>query len=202
MKIYYSPFSPYVRKCLVVAYELGISDQLKLISALVSPVQPDQNVSSQNPLGKIPTLLTETNQVIFDSRVICEYLNNLVDGNIIPKEEVSRWRALTLQAIGDGILDAAVLLRYEEALRPENFRWNDWQIGQLKKVESALHYLNNKQEYFECEVVNIGNIAVACALWYLDLRFDGWNWRSNYPEVAKWYEQFSKRESMQVNWFV
>lgn len=200
MKIFFSSYSPFVRKCLVVAHELGLSDRIQLLSSNVNPVKRDQSVIAKNPLGKVPTFITDDEQVIYDSRVICEYLNELVHGHIFPIQGVARWNALTLQALGDGILDAAILIRYEEALRPVDLQWNDWRIGQFDKVETSFAYLNAHPQSLTSDTADIGNLTIACALWYLDLRFDEWNWREKYPEIEYWYRHFSKRESLQMTW--
>src|SRR5487761_2556315 len=126
MKLFFSPTSPYVRKCLVVAHELDVHDRLQLLPSQAHPVQRDAQIIRSNPLGKVPTLLCDDGSVLYDSRVICEYLDTLHGGSLFTRVGAARWQALTLQSLADGMLDAALLARYEQAARPEALRWNDW----------------------------------------------------------------------------
>ena len=195
MKLFYAATSPFVRKCLVTAHELGLRDRLELLPAAAHPVNRDRALVAHNPLGKIPTLITEDGTVLYDSRVICEYLNTLGDGDLIPLQGPERWAVLVDQALADGILDAAVLTRYETAARPENLRWNDWVVGQLDKVTCGLAELERRARAL-VDRVDAGTIAVGCALGYLDFRFASLAWREKCPETAVWFEQFGKRDSM------
>ncbi|MFZ9625613.1 MAG: glutathione S-transferase [Burkholderiaceae bacterium] len=199
MKLLFSPFSPYVRKCLVTANELGLDGRISLLASAANPVNRDQTIIPHNPLGKVPTFFTDDGEALYDSRVICEYLNDLAKGGIFPAAGTARWRALTLQSLGDGILDAAILARYEVFLRPEPLRWEDWSRGQRDKIRTSLAHLNANPSMLSAEIT-IGNIAVGCALWYLDLRFADFGWRETYPEVAKWYAAYSQRPSMKMTW--
>lgn len=200
MKLYFSPFSPFVRKCLVVAHELDLGGRIELLPANVHPVQRDGNVIAKNPLGKVPALITDDAQVLYDSRVICEYLNALAGGQLFPAPGPVRWATLTRQSLGDGMLDGAVLARYEDAARPEPLRWEAWRAGQLDKVETSLAFLDATPQALASDDVEIGQITIACALWYLDLRFADFGWRDRYPAVAHWYAEFSRRPSLQMNW--
>ncbi len=195
MKIFHSPASPFVRKCLVAAEELGLRNRIELVAASASPVNRDSNVVAQNPLGKIPTLVTDQGVALYDSRVICEYLNGLGDGRLIPRSGEARLNVLTEQALADGIMDAAVLLRYETALRPEALRWSEWTAGQQAKVTSGLEALEARAADFG-DRVDVGTIAFACALGYLDFRFASLRWRDTRPNAAAWFEWFGGRDSM------
>ena len=199
MKIYFSAFSPYVRKCLVAGHELGLNDRIELLPSKANPVERDQQLIAKNPLGKVPTFLTDDGQALYDSRVICEYLDDLSGGKLFPRDGKARWETLTLQSLGDGMLDACLLARYEDIARPEALRWPAWRAGQLDKVETSLAYLQACPEQLR-DRVNIGAITVGCALWYLDLRFPELDWRSRYPGVAQWFAAFSQRPSMQAVW--
>lgn len=199
MKLMFSPFSPYVRKCLVIAHELGMDSRIELLTAAANPINRDQTIITHNPLGKIPTFFTDDGEALYDSRVICEYLNDLGKGTLFPAAGLARWRALTLQSLGDGILDAAILARYEGFLRPEPLRWEEWSVGQRDKIHTSIAHLNANPSLLSDEA-NIGNIAVGCALWYLDLRFADFGWREAYPEVARWYAAYSQRPSMKMTW--
>jgi glutathione S-transferase len=199
MKLFFSPTSPYVRKCLVLAHELGIVSQLKLLPSNAHPVNRDHTIVLNNPLGKVPTLITDDGQVLYDSRVICEYLDARAGGKLFPGGGAARWQALTLQSLCDGILDAALLARYEDVARPETMRWPEWRAGQLDKAETSLAHLQRHPHLLD-ERVDIGTLSMACALWYLDLRFTEMAWRERYPAVAAWYAGFSQRESLRATW--
>lgn len=199
MKILFSPTSPYVRKCLVTAHELGLNDRLQLLPSNAHPVARDREIIPHNPLGKVPTFFTDDGQVLYDSRVICEYLNDLAHGSLFPAAGPKRWETLTLQSLGDGILDAALIARYEDVARPEPLRWADWRAGQMDKAETALAHLQAHPDLLAGRV-DIGSVAVGCALWYLDLRFADFAWRERFPAVASWYAEFSKRPSMSAQW--
>lgn len=199
MKLFFSPTSPYVRKCMVVAHELGLTGRIDLLPSNAHPVTRDQTIIAKNPLGKVPTLITDDGQALYDSRVICEYLDDLGNGALFPKSGKARWEALTLQSLADGILDAALLARYEDVARPEAIRWKEWRAGQLDKTETALAYLEGNLQGLAGRV-DIGSLSMACALWYLDLRFTELLWRERYPKVAQWYAAFSQRPSTQMSW--
>ena len=195
MKILHAAASPFVRKCLVAAHELGLADRIERVPAAAHPVNRDPSIVAHNPLGKVPTLITDDGAVLYDSRVICEYLNALADGNLIPRQGPERWQVLTSQSLADGIMDAAVLTRYETFARPEPLRWSDWTTGQLAKVTSALAVLEKHASGFR-DRVDIGTIAFGCALGYLDFRFATLAWRDRHPNTAAWYQWFGGRDSM------
>jgi len=199
MQIYFSPFSPYVRKCLVTAHELGLNDKVRLLPSNAHPVNRDREIIEKNPLGKVPTFFTDDGQVLYDSRVICEYLNDFAKGSLFPASGAARWSALTLQSLGDGILDAALLARYEDVARPENLRWADWRAAQLDKAETSLRHLEADPAQLGGPL-QIGILTVACALWYLDLRFPDFDWRARHPKVAAWYREASQRPSLSATW--
>jgi glutathione S-transferase len=200
MKLFFSPTSPYVRKCLVVARELGVDGQIQLMGSSAHPVNRDASIIAANPLGKVPTLVTDAGTALYDSRVICEYLAATYGGGrLFPASGAARWQALTLQALADGMLDAALLARYEQIARPEELRWPDWQAGQLDKVETSLAALE-AGEFALDQRVDIGTLALGCALWYVDLRFEQMAWRARFPRVAQWQHDFALRDSMQASW--
>lgn len=201
MKLFFSPTSPYVRKCLVSAHELGLIGRIELLPANAHPVQRDQTIIAHNPLGKVPTLITDDGLVLYDSRVICEYLDDLAGGTLFPRSGAARWQALALQSLADGVLDAALLARYETALRPEALRWADWLAGQLDKVATSLAALEADVARLD-DRIDIGVLSVGCALGYLDLRFADWNWRARAPKLARWAAVLEQRPSMQAKWSI
>jgi glutathione S-transferase len=195
LQLFYSQTSPFVRKCLVAAHELNLAQRLELLPAAAHPVNRDRSVVERNPLGKIPTLVTDAGAVFFDSRVICEYLNGLGDGHLLPTVGEARFAILTDQALADGLMDAAVLARYESAVRPEHLRWPDWSDGQMEKVSSALSDFERRAATWAGRM-DLGVIALGCALGYLDFRYPEFPWRERGAALARWYEQFAARESM------
>lgn len=199
MKLFFSPTSPYVRKCMVTAHELGLVGRIELLAANAHPVQRDATIIASNPLGKVPTLIADDGRVLYDSRVICEYFDELGGGQLFPRSGAPRWAALTLQSLADGMLDAALLARYETALRPEALRWGDWVTGQLDKVATSMAALEAQAATLEGRV-DIGTLSLGCALGYLDLRFADMNWRQRYPGAARWAAGFMQRPAMQAVW--
>ena len=197
MKLFYSGASPYVRKCMVVAHELGLAARIEHLPAAAHPVNRDPNIVRNNPLGKVPTLLTDDGTVLYDSRVICEFLNELGGGKLFPAGGAQRWQVLTEQSLGDGILDAALLARYEGAMRPEPLRWADWTTGQLDKIHCGLAAIDAKADSLG-DRVDIGTITMGCVLGYLDLRFDHLGWRQQHAKAAAWFARFNARPAMQA----
>jgi glutathione S-transferase len=195
MKLYYSATSPFVRKCLVSAHELGLRARIELVAAAPHPVNRDRALIAYNPLGKVPTLVTDDGAVLYDSRVICEYLNALGDGHLMPEKAAQRWRVSCDAALADGITEAAVLVRYETFARPESLRWKDWIDGQLDKVSCGLAEIEQRAGSLN-QHIDLGTIALGCALGYLDFRFAALGWKNSHPKTAAWFARFAARESM------
>lgn len=199
MKLRYSPTSPYVRKVMVVALETGLAERIERLPTMVAPTKPNEEVARENPLVKVPALTTDDGMVLYDSPVICEYLDTLHGGTkLFPASGKPRWLALRQQALGDGILDAAILGRYE-ILRPKEYQWQDWIDAQLRKVRGALAALEIETEAGELAgALSIGQITVACALGYLDFRYASEEWRVKHRRLAAWFDEFSKRKSIEL----
>lgn len=194
MKLYYSATSPYVRKVNVFAIEAGLDEKIEKI--VTNPWVMDARLLADNPLSKVPTLIIDDGTVLYDSRVICEYLDSVNSGQkLIPAAGMERWKALRLQALGDGILDAAVL-RFLERKRPEAQQSSDWDADQQAAIQRALVCLENNIDDWKKDLT-IGQITVGCALGYLDFRFASENWRKNQPLLAKWHSAIAERTSMQ-----
>jgi len=195
MKLRYSLTSPYVRKVMVAAYETGVEPRIERIPTAVAPTKPSGEIAAENPLAKVPSMVTEDGQVLFDSPVICEYIDSCHGGaKLFPAEGPARWTALRQQALADGMLDAGLLRRYE-LTRPAGTQWAEWDAGQARKVTQALDALEAEAATLSGPVT-IGQIAIACALGYLDFRFDADKWRQGRPRLAAWYDAFAKRPSM------
>jgi len=197
MRLFHSPTSPFVRKVLVCAHELGIADRIGRVSCAAHPVNRDPTIVASNPLGQVPTLVLDDGRMVADSRVICEYLDDLAEGALFPREGGERWRALVEQSTGDGLLDAALLARYEQAVRPAERLWPEWLAGQMDKIRTTLDDMNAKAPHLG-DRVDIGTISFACALSYLDLRFASIDWRRSHPAAGEWYERFAGRASMRA----
>ncbi len=197
MKLYYSPASPYARKVRVTAIETKLDKKLDMVNVVLSPTAPNADVDKHNPVGKIPVLSVK-GMDLFDSPVICEYLDSQHKGRkLLPRKGRARWVALRLQAMADGLLDAALLARYESFLRPEDLRWKDWTDGQVKKIDGVLDQLEAEAKSLKGRLT-IGTISVACALGYLDFRFGHHDWRASRPKLARWFAQTSKLPSIKA----
>ncbi|WP_198370744.1 glutathione S-transferase family protein [Roseomonas rosulenta] len=189
MKLAYSPNSPYVRKCHACAIQRGIDQRIELWTIGTT----DPALAAINPLSKVPTFVTDDGQVLYDSPVICEYLDSIGDApKLIPAPGPARWRALTLAALGDGILDATQPRRREVALPQDEGRVT-YIAQQQQKVTRALAVLENESLGM---LETIGDIAVACALGYLDFRYPHEPWRPGHPKLEAWYAKVAAMPAM------
>lgn len=195
MKLYFSGASPFVRKVMVLLHETRQLEDVELIDTHLTPVAPSDRVRASNPLSKLPALDRDDGLALYDSRVICAYLDNRANAGFYGPE-ADRWEILTLEATADGIMDAAVSARYEVFLRPEDKRWSDWSDSQLGKVTGALAAVENRWMAHLARPIGIGHIGMGCALGYLDFRHGALDWRSAAPALAEWYQTFASRPSM------
>ena len=194
MKLRYSPTSPYVRKVRIVLIETGLDKRVELV--VTNPWAADTDLGDDNPIGKVPTLVDDEGHQVFDSRTIVDYLDAMHGGTrLVPNEGKARLVALTRQALGDGMLDAAVSWRVETFMRPEEKRWPWWLDRQLTVVRRGLDRLEAHAGEMT-DFATVGDIAVACALGYIDFRLGHENWRANHPKLAVWFERQQKRPSM------
>jgi glutathione S-transferase len=197
MRLFHSPTSPYVRKVMVVLHETGLVARVSLVPASGNPLAPGTAPVALNPLGKVPTLERDDGPALYDSRVICRYLDAISGGGLYP-EGPRLWETLTLEATADGMLDAAVLMVYEERLRPEDRRMPDWVEGQWAKVARALDAVEARWMAHLAGPLDIGQIALGCALGYLDFRHAARDWRAGRPALALWADRFAARAPMQA----
>ncbi|MBT3904091.1 MAG: glutathione S-transferase [Rhodospirillaceae bacterium] len=181
-----SPSSPFVRKVNVAAAVLGISDQITLEVAVTKNLEP--SLLSQNPLGKIPALVLEDGRVLYDSRVIMDYLNTVAGGSIIPEDTDEKFNALTLAALADGIMEAALLVVYEGRYRPDQKPYAPWLDMQREKIRRGLTSLETALP--SVDPVTVGTIGLGCALEYIDFRGQ-FDWRDDYPNLLGWLGEFS-----------
>jgi glutathione S-transferase len=198
VKLYYTPTSPFVRKVLVSAHELGLAERIENVFLRPSPTQADPVLSRENPLSKIPALVLDDGSSLYDSPVICEYLDALAGGGrLLPASGASRWDALRTQALADGILDAGILVFYERLSRPADLHWEAWLEGQSQKARQGLDALEAQASRF-AETPDVGQIAAACAFAWLEFREPLGDVRAGRPALTAWYERFSARPSMQA----
>lgn len=195
MRLFHSPTSPYVRKCMVLLHECGMIDDVALIAASGTPVDPGSMPLAQNPLGKLPALERDDGPALYDSRVICRYLDSLSGTGLYPPEP-RLWDTLTVEATGDGITDAAILMVYEVRVRPADKQYEPWVEGQWGKIDRALDALESRWMDHLTGPLDMGQISVACALGYLDFRQSAREWRTGRVDLASWFDRFAKRPSM------
>jgi len=194
MKLRFSPTSPYVRKVMITAIETGQESVIEKVAT--NPWDPETDLPDDNPLGKVPALVVDEGLTLFDSPVICEYLSERVGATLVPAGGINRWRVLRLQALGDGILDAAVT-RLLESKRPEELQKADWVERQKRTIGRAVDSLEAEVGRWGDEL-SLGQITVAAALGYLDFRFPGDEWRRGRHALTDWYEAFAQRPSMKA----
>ncbi len=199
MTLHHSPTSPYVRKVMILLHEAGMLDSVRLSPSAGTPVEPGTMPVGANPLGKIPALERDDGCTLYDSRVICRYLSETMPkaAGFYP-EGAALWEALTLEATGDGILDAAILMRYETALRAEAQQSRAWIEGQWQKIARSLTALDSRWMAHLQGPLTIGSVTVGCALAYLDFRHAERDWRAGHPQLAAWYARFAERPSVQA----
>lgn len=195
MKLYSSPTSPYVRKVLVLLQETGQLDDVEQIISGGTPLDSGSIPVHLNPVGKIPALEQSTGVTLYDSRVICRFFDDRAGAGLY-SSGARQWELLTLEATADGILDAAILGVYENKLRPEDKRFDAWAAGQWDKIARSLDALETRWMSHLSGPLNIGQIAIGCALGYLDLRYPDSDWRKGHDALATWYKTFETRESM------
>lgn len=195
MKLHCTITSPYARKVWVVAHEVGIADRIERIAT--NPHR-DEYLRQDNPLCRVPTLLMDDGEALFDSPVICEYLDSLHDGHkLFPACSAARWEALRLQALGDGLLDAN-LARRTESLRPAERQFQPWVDRQMMAITAGYAWLESRVDelWGAQDEITIGHVAVACALGYTEVRFPNDDWKQRYPRLAGWYATMERRPSM------
>lgn len=197
MKLLFAPTSPFVRKVMVCAHLTGQAGRIERLDSAAHPVKRDPRIAAHNPLAKVPTLLLDDGSVLYDSRVICEYLAGAPGGEaIFPAAGPARWTALTRQALGDGLLDAALLARYEFTARPAEHQWPAWRDALLTKVDACLEAIEAIAPGLATDTPSIGEIAIGCGLGYLDFRFPELDWRARHPAAARWDEAFQRLPAM------
>jgi glutathione S-transferase len=196
MKLYYAPQSPFARKVRAAAIELGFAGNLELEYAEVVPGRPNTDFAqNRNPLRKIPALVTDTGETLYDSTVICEYLDALAGGGIlIPREASRRWRVLTNHALAQGMCESIILIRYETWLRPKALRWSVWADDQWDKIHTGLGWFEASDHELS-DPVNLAHLALGSLLGYIDFRWPDHAWRDRFPNVSSWFARLEQRPS-------
>lgn len=196
MKLHWSPRSPFVRKVMIVVHELGLADRITCVRTVTATTRPHLELMADNPLSKIPTLVLDDGTVLYDSPVVCEYLDSLHAGRkLIPAELGPRMTALRRQALGDGFLDFLLLLRNEgERAHPSEVHLSAYNT----KRQAVLAALEKEAGDLARSPLSIGHIAVGCALSYLDFRFAQDDWRTPHPVIASWHRDFCARPSVRA----
>ncbi|MBB6469101.1 glutathione S-transferase [Aminobacter lissarensis] len=192
MKLFYAASSPFVRKVFIVAKERGLHDKLELVTA--NPWQPNNPILASNPAGKMPTMLLDSGEPLYDSHVICEYLDNLGKGpKFFPDLGPSRWVALRQSALGDATMEAMIARRMESR-RPDGERSQGWLERQRAVVDRCLDQMED--EVGSLNDFTIGAVSWLCALGHLGFRFADEPWQTNRPKLTGWYDALQKRASV------
>ncbi len=198
MKLHWSPRSPYVRKVMVFAHETGLAGKLELIRTPVEMTKPNPALLPDNPLSKIPTLILDDGQRLYDSVVICEYLDGLHAGaKLFPASGAAKWQALRWHALADGLIDHLILWRNERG-KPHERQTPELLAAFATKLEKTLAVFDQEAAAVGAAPLNIGHVTIGCALGYLDYRFDALGWRRGHDRIAGWFKDFNARPSMQA----
>ncbi len=194
--LHYSPASPFVRMVMVVAHELGLADEIECVEAAGTPLAPGTMPVAQNPLGKIPTLERPDGPAMFDSRVICRFLDAQGAKRLYPDSRI--WEVLTLEALAHGLTEAVLLMTYEARLRPPEKQMPEIVDAQWAKAHRSAVAANSRWMSHLSGPLDAAQIALACGLGYADFRHPHRDWRTGNDALAEWYARFSERPSMQA----
>ncbi len=195
MRLYTSPTTPFGRKPMVLLHEAGLTDRIEISQVSGNPLDPGNLPIARNPLGKIPVLERPDGPALYDSRVICRFLDDFAQAGLYPAAP-KLWQTLTLEATADGILEAALAMVYETRMRPEDKRFPVWVDAQWGKIARALDAIESDWTQHLAGRLDMAHIALGCALGYLDFRLDARNWRLGHPDLTAWARDFAKRPSM------
>lgn len=196
MKLLYQTHSPFARKVLVFAHEVGLANELEVVHQETSPTRRNDAVFAENPLGKVPVLIRTGLPALFDSDVICAHLDELHGGRrLIPQQGEARWLALREQAVAQGLAEAGIALRWETVRRPEGSRYGALQDGYTDKLIHTYDWL--ERELDVSAPVHIGHVALATCLGWLEFR-DLPGFRENRPKLSRWLDEFQARPSMRA----
>jgi glutathione S-transferase len=199
MKLHWSPRSPFVRKIMIAAHELGLTDQLDCVRTVVATATPHQGLLAENPLSKLPTLVADDGTVVYDSPVILDYLDHLEGApKLHPREPKARLLAMRRQALGDGMLDFLLLWLFERG-KPEAKQTPEVIAAFRVKLAASLDILEKEANELAAAPFDVGQLTIGVALGYVDFRFPAEDWRATHPKLAAWYASFLQRPSVQAN---
>jgi glutathione S-transferase len=197
MKLTFSPASPFARKVRIAAIELGLIDRIEFVPAKVIPGEPnDAYMRDVNPLKKLPALILDNGDVIVDSYVIAEYLDDLAGGKLIPADGARRWQVKSDHSLLQGMLDSMLLCRYEAMVRPQELRWQPWSDDHFKRAWTGMARFEQLAESRLSGPLDIAQIGLVCVLGYADFRFPDCGWRKAYPKLDAFHETMLKRPSV------
>lgn len=197
MKLFHSPTSPFVRKVEILLRETGQMEEVEIVPTSGTPLTPADGLAAHNPLGKVPALARNNGPTLYDSRVICQFLDDRAQSGLYGEGE-TRWNNLLLETTADGLLDAALLMVYETRLRPIDKQFHDYIEAQWVKITQAVEAIEIEWMPHLAGKLSIGHIAVGSALGYLDLRHDARNWRQAAPNLDDWFARFAERDSLKA----
>jgi glutathione S-transferase len=198
MKLTFSPASPFARKVRIAAIELRLVDKIEFVPATVAPGQANEEYSRITPLKKLPVLILDTGEVILDSYVIVEYLNELAGGNLIPDYGPQRWKLKTDHSLLQGMLDSMLLCRYEKMVRPQGLQWQAWYDDHWNRAWSGMARFETRGDVLSGPMT-IAQIGLVCVLGYADFRFADCGWRKAYPKLDVFYQRMLQRPSVKIS---
>lgn len=200
MKLTFSPASPFARKVRIAAIELGLIDKIELTPVTVAPGQPNEEYSKIHPLKKLPVLILDNGDIVVDSYVIVEYLDELAGGNkLVPTPGPLKWKIKTDHSLLQGMLDSMLLCRYENITRPEALRWKAWTDDHWNRAWMGMARFEKQAEDMQARPLDIAQIALVCVLGYADFRFPDCGWRKAYPKLDAFHEKMLQRPSVKVS---
>jgi glutathione S-transferase len=198
MKLTFSAASPFARKVRIAAIELGLIDKIELTPVTTAPGTPNDEYSKIHPLKKLPVLILDDGDVILDSYVIVEYLNELAGGNLIPDYGPTRWKVKTDHSMLQGMLDSMLLCRYEKIARPEGARWQAWYDDHWNRVWKGMARFEGRDDVLKGPLT-IAQIGLVCVLGYADFRYADCGWRKAYPKLDAFHQKMLERPSIKVS---
>jgi glutathione S-transferase len=199
MKLAFSPSSPFARKVRIAAIELGLIDKIEFMPTTVAPGQPNDEYSRITPLKKLPALITDNGDVIVDSYVIVEYLDELAGGGkLVPASGATRWKVKSDHSLLQGMLDSMLLCRYEKMVRPQGLQWQAWSDDHWNRAWTGMARFE-KQADVLARPLDIVQIGLVCVLGYADFRFADCGWRKTYPKLDAFHEKMLARPSVKIS---
>ena len=198
MKLTFSPASPFARKVRIAAIELGLIDKIEFVPTTVIPGQPNDEYAKIYPLKKLPALILDHGDVVVDSYVIVEYLDELAGGSLIPDYGPRRWKAKTNHALINGMLDSMLLCRYEKMVRPQGLQWQAWSDDHWNRAWSGMAHFEKQTEMLSGPL-SIAQIGLVCVLGYADFRFADCGWRKAYPKLDAFHQKMLERQSVKIS---